>query len=260
MPTWSCSLRCACSVCSASSSSASNANTTAAVHLQFALAACKCKTSYLLCRHGAAAAVGFVPTGWTYQTKTQSFPVHEKPPWRVHLIPYSEHSSFTELQEFVGFLRPRKVIPTVGVSGDRGDANAHKLASYFSHLCDNSGALRSFLGPMMSKAGHAASGDVKPVLEEPPIDKAARGVVDPAGDNGVLQAAFRDGHEALTTSEAPAPPPADVQKLSASGGVDVGSGSMATGSVANGSGPRQPHHTNVSLSHRPQRQSGWLES
>lgn len=112
-----------------------------------------------MCRHGGNAAIGFVPTGWTHQTKTESFPVHEKPPWKVHLIPYSEHSSFTELQEFVGFLRPRKIVPTVGVSGDRGDASFHKMAGYFKHLCDNSGALRSFLGPMIAQAATAGADD-----------------------------------------------------------------------------------------------------
>lgn len=121
----------------------------------------------MICRHGADSAVGFVPTGWTYQTKTESFPVHEKPPFKIHLIPYSEHSSFTELLEFVGFLKPRKVIPTVGVSGDRGDASAHKMAGYFKHLCDNNGALRSFLGPMAAQASANAAGTQASTHEHP---------------------------------------------------------------------------------------------
>lgn len=122
-----------------------------------------------MCRHGGNSAIGFVPTGWTHQTKTESFPVHEKPPWKVHLIPYSEHSSFTELQEFVGFLRPRKIIPTVGVSGDRGEASFHKMAGYFKHLCDNSGALRSFLGPIIAQA--ATGADDRALLRNPESDK-----------------------------------------------------------------------------------------
>ncbi len=29
----------------------------------------------------------------------------------LHLVPYSEHSSFSELREYVGWLRPKKVCP-----------------------------------------------------------------------------------------------------------------------------------------------------
>ncbi|RNF19442.1 DNA cross-link repair 1A protein [Trypanosoma conorhini] len=49
------------------------------------------------------------PTGWT--RKVSRHPISK----RVTLlrVPYSEHSSFTELVDFVGFLNPRRIVPTV---------------------------------------------------------------------------------------------------------------------------------------------------
>ncbi len=49
-----------------------------------------------------------VPTGWTYQMKRDAFPVRSKGSAHIHLVPYSEHSSFSELQEYVRFMRPAK--------------------------------------------------------------------------------------------------------------------------------------------------------
>ena len=113
------------------------------------------------CRYGYKGAVGFVPTGWTFQMKAESFPVHEKPPWKIHLIPYSEHSSFSDLQEFVKFLRPKHIIPTVGMSGGEADRSAHKMLSHFRHLCDQSGAKRAFLGPLIAAAGSLEAHQVR---------------------------------------------------------------------------------------------------
>ena len=50
-----------------------------------------------------------MPTGWTYENKRTAFPVKTKGHLSIHLVPYSEHSSFTELQEYVRFLRPHQV-------------------------------------------------------------------------------------------------------------------------------------------------------
>eukprot|EP00198_Chlamydomonas_reinhardtii_P008670 XP_001698007.1 predicted protein [Chlamydomonas reinhardtii] len=84
---------------------------------------------------GARCVVGFVPTGWTYEMKRSVFSVHSKGALSVHLVPYSEHSSYPELLEYVKWLRPRQVIPTVGVKeGDReGErARAAMLARFRS--------------------------------------------------------------------------------------------------------------------------------
>ena len=50
-----------------------------------------------------------MPTGWTYENKRTAFPVKVKDHLSIHLVPYSEHSSFPELQEYVRFLRPHRV-------------------------------------------------------------------------------------------------------------------------------------------------------
>lgn len=60
--------------------------------------------------------VGFVPTGWMYEMKRRTYPVREKGPCKIHLVPYSEHSSYNELREYVRFLRPAQVILLSGAT------------------------------------------------------------------------------------------------------------------------------------------------
>uniref|UniRef100_A0A0D9W4G8 DNA repair metallo-beta-lactamase domain-containing protein n=1 Tax=Leersia perrieri TaxID=77586 RepID=A0A0D9W4G8_9ORYZ len=60
------------------------------------------------------AVLAFRPTGWTF-----SEPIG---------VPYSEHSSFTELRDFVMFLRPQKVIPTVNIGNA---ATRDKMRAHF---------------------------------------------------------------------------------------------------------------------------------
>ena len=65
------------------------------------------------------AVVAFSPTGWSY-TKKMDLEGFTVKPWieydgrtRVYAIPYSEHSSYTELREFIRSLKPKKITPTV---------------------------------------------------------------------------------------------------------------------------------------------------
>lgn len=58
--------------------------------------------------------VGFRPTGWAKQAL-----VTYGKAIRVWSIPYSEHSSFNELREFVSWLHPGNIIPTVNCNSQK---------------------------------------------------------------------------------------------------------------------------------------------
>ncbi|CAO2829824.1 unnamed protein product [Amaranthus hypochondriacus] len=78
------------------------------------------------------AVLAFRPTGWTFSESVGNQLDCIKPNTKGNIqifgVPYSEHSSFTELQEFVQFVRPNKIIPTVNISNA---ANREKQQSYF---------------------------------------------------------------------------------------------------------------------------------
>ena len=76
--------------------------------------------------------VGFKPTGWTLKNKLNDGNYHIKPKTYygnkiiIYEIPYSEHSSFTELYNFVDFIQPKNIIPTVN---NRKQFNTNKQIS-----------------------------------------------------------------------------------------------------------------------------------
>nr|XP_037872300.1 uncharacterized protein LOC101737956 isoform X1 [Bombyx mori] len=57
--------------------------------------------------------VAFKPSGWENGKNS----CVEKDFVTIHGIPYSEHSSFSELIRFIKFLKPKQVVPTVDISG-----------------------------------------------------------------------------------------------------------------------------------------------
>ncbi|KAL3148139.1 hypothetical protein ABBQ38_014420 [Trebouxia sp. C0009 RCD-2024] len=61
--------------------------------------------------------VGFQPTGWTQKQdrgRTGQGRRRQKGTLITYQVPYSEHSSFPEMKDFVTWLRPRRIIPSVG--------------------------------------------------------------------------------------------------------------------------------------------------
>ncbi|XP_068660538.1 DNA cross-link repair protein SNM1 isoform X2 [Aristolochia californica] len=65
------------------------------------------------------AIVAFSPTGWTYGKGKKRTPGRRWQQGTIirYEVPYSEHSSFSELREFVQFLSPEKIIPSVNNKG-----------------------------------------------------------------------------------------------------------------------------------------------
>jgi len=99
--------------------------------------------------------IAFLPTGWAHgnwnmQNRIKSNASGEL---HVHLIPYSEHSSFPELEEFVGFLKPQTVHPTVYSD----EKHRKKILHHFRHLVDSTKNKRKFLGLFQAASTSSSS-------------------------------------------------------------------------------------------------------
>lgn len=62
--------------------------------------------------------VGYRPTGWSMGSKPSSNLVSSRRNGNIviHSVPYSEHSSFPELVDCLGCLKPQRIVPTVSAS------------------------------------------------------------------------------------------------------------------------------------------------
>ena len=126
---------------------------------------------------GAERVVGFVPTGWTHEMQKKGladgeFPVRSDGACTVHLVPYSEHSSFDELRSYVRWLRPREVVPTVNVDKadtKEGERLRSQMLKHFATLIDETSAKRAFF-KLDSKSSPAAAA---PPKEEVDPEEAA---------------------------------------------------------------------------------------
>ena len=62
-------------------------------------------------------------------------------PHVIYLVPYSEHSSYAELQSCVQFFRPRLIVPTVFAD----ERHSQRIVSMFRNAVDRTANVRSFL-------------------------------------------------------------------------------------------------------------------
>jgi len=123
--------------------------------------------------------VAFIPTGWAdatnwnkknaVSTKVVQLSESKSLHVEVRLISYSEHSTFPELVNFVQYLKPRKVIPTV-----YGDAN-HKrqIEGRFRNMLDSNRAKQAFFRSMTKKKT-SSGGASKPIENKTEISSHAK--------------------------------------------------------------------------------------
>ncbi|CAK8542670.1 unnamed protein product [Lathyrus sativus] len=125
----------------------------------------------IMIERGYSKVVGFVPTGWTYEVKRDKFAVRSKDSCQIHLVPYSEHSNYDELREYVRFLKPKRIVPTVGLDVEKSDSkHVDKMRKYFAGLVDETANKQEFLrgfkrcdsGVAGLEAGKGVSNDLEP--------------------------------------------------------------------------------------------------
>ncbi|XP_039285074.1 DNA cross-link repair protein SNM1-like [Nilaparvata lugens] len=81
--------------------------------------------------------VAFRPTGWCHNSGSSSsgsssFKRLEYENVVLYEVPYSEHSSYTELQRFVQFTKPDSIVPTVNVN----ESSLKEMNKHFQELAE----------------------------------------------------------------------------------------------------------------------------
>ena len=99
-------------------------------------------------------AVAVIPSGWAdssnYNKRNHA---QRRGHVCVEIVPYSEHSNFTELCAFVGFLKPRHVVPTVYAN----DKDRLGMLKRLSSLIDKTSAKRAFVSAMGNGEGRKST-------------------------------------------------------------------------------------------------------
>lgn len=122
---------------------------------------------------------GFVPTGFVYHKAEDTIArTMSKNNVTIHLVPYSEHSSYDELIDFVSWMRPKRVIPTVNASDEKQVA---KQLKHFSSLVDMNASKASFIaqfGNNNTNKGGSVTNDTKDEKEEDEVVVVTEGATE----------------------------------------------------------------------------------
>ncbi|KAF3444323.1 hypothetical protein FNV43_RR14013 [Rhamnella rubrinervis] len=130
------------------------------------------KMKEIMIERGYTRTVGFVPTGWTYEVKRNKFSVRTKDALEIHLVPYSEHSNYNELREYVRFLKPKRVVPTVGLDVEKLESkHVNKMKKHFAGLVDEMANKQEFL-----KGFHRGCVEMSEVVDKDFSDSTSEGL------------------------------------------------------------------------------------
>lgn len=76
--------------------------------------------------------IAFKPTGWSFDSRSrQLLSVQRQKDCTIYSVPYSEHSSYDELADFIACMRPKRVVPTVDCSTQEKVAEQLKILKQF---------------------------------------------------------------------------------------------------------------------------------
>jgi ATP-dependent DNA ligase I len=152
--------------------------------------------------HGFKSVIGFVPTGWVSASQQRSFRKNmDGIDVEIVLVPYSEHSSWSELLEFVGWIRPKRVVPTVGATNERA---IQKMLGYFRNLVDESASKKSFLDKMRKRC-RKDDGNPSEVIEQNDVKEEVVDLIHDE-DDGIVILSESSGKASESSFQSPMKP------------------------------------------------------
>jgi len=92
--------------------------------------------------------IGIQPTGWSFGKSVTKVTKRQSKSCTIYGVPYSEHSSYNELLEFVSWIKPKRIIPTVDCSTPQ---KVKKILSHFDTMSSRRSTLLPFLEAGINK-------------------------------------------------------------------------------------------------------------
>lgn len=112
------------------------------------------------------AIVALRPSGWEYKRNKHMVPEVEGN-IAIYPVPYSEHSSYTDLERFITWLRPRRIIPTVNMGDPIKRGQMNLIFKRWQATPRSSLAQTTTTNNMLQNGGDNQLKDDCPMIEDP---------------------------------------------------------------------------------------------